>query len=191
MKGVQELSGTIVVDFAEQKALDDLCQGLLYGFWVVQRYAIEPALAGALGNSPGTALVLAVMKSAEAQPAAGWALAAGAVFVLVLAFGCVDDGPSPGGGFLFASVEVPTPLPRAFCKLFRISGFAGFRPQLSANKRLTSSSHGTTLYSLILRFVACFFVACFNDVRVCGGAQVQASQGGVENLYFVLRHGVA
>jgi hypothetical protein len=52
----------------------------------------NPALAGALGNFFGVALVLAVMKIAEAQPMAGWAVAAGAVFLLVLAFGCVDDG---------------------------------------------------------------------------------------------------
>jgi hypothetical protein len=82
----------LVVDFAVQKALEDLGQGLLNGFWIVQRYGFEPALAGALSNSPGAALVLAVVKIAEAQSAARWALAVGAVFVLVLAFGCVGDG---------------------------------------------------------------------------------------------------
>jgi hypothetical protein len=33
-----------------------------------------------------------MVKIAEAQSAAGWALAAGAVFLPVLAFGCVGDG---------------------------------------------------------------------------------------------------
>jgi hypothetical protein len=88
------LSGSVVIDFAVQKALHDLSQSLLYGFWIVQCYGIEPALAGALGNSFGVALVLAVMMIAEAESAAGWALAAGAVLLLVLAFGCVDDGHS-------------------------------------------------------------------------------------------------
>jgi hypothetical protein len=55
----------MVVDFAAKKAMRDLCQALLYGFWIVQRYGFEPALAGALGNSFGVALVFAVMKSAE------------------------------------------------------------------------------------------------------------------------------
>ena len=81
-----------MVDFAVQKALHDLHQGLLYGFWIVQRYGFEPALAGALGNSFGVALELAMVKNAEPQSAAGWALAAGAVFALVLAFWCIVDG---------------------------------------------------------------------------------------------------
>ncbi|MGA8272643.1 MAG: hypothetical protein WB919_13875 [Candidatus Sulfotelmatobacter sp.] len=92
LKFVQELSGSEMVDFAVQKALHDLRQGLLYGVWIIQRYRFEPALAGTLGNSLGAALLLAVMKSAEAQSAAGWALAAGAIFMPVLAFGCIDDG---------------------------------------------------------------------------------------------------
>jgi hypothetical protein len=110
---MKQLSGSIVIDFAEQKALDDLCQGLLYGFWVVQGYAIEPALAGALGNSPGVALVLAVMKSAEAQSAAGWALAAGAVSVLVLAFGRVGDGHLRAAFYVLRLSATPLPLPFA------------------------------------------------------------------------------
>jgi hypothetical protein len=82
----------MVVDFAAKNALHDMCQGFLDGFWIVQRHGFEPALAGALGNSFGVALVFAVMKSAEAQSAAGGALAEGAVFAPVLAFGCVGDG---------------------------------------------------------------------------------------------------
>jgi hypothetical protein len=97
-----------------QKALEDLGQGLLNGFWIVQRYGFEPTLAGALGNSFGVALVLAVMKIAEAQSAAGWALAAGAVFVLVLAFGCVGNGHQAFGVLLGATLPPP-----AFCKLFK------------------------------------------------------------------------
>jgi hypothetical protein len=81
-----------LVNFAVQKALEGLRQGLLYGFWIVQRYGFEPALAGALGNSLGVTLVLAVMKIAEAQSAAGWALAAGAVLLPVLTFGSVGNG---------------------------------------------------------------------------------------------------
>jgi hypothetical protein len=73
------LSGPVGVDFAVQKALHDLSQSLLYGFWIVQGYGIEPALAGALGNSFGGALVFAMMMIAEAQSAEGGALAAGAV----------------------------------------------------------------------------------------------------------------
>jgi hypothetical protein len=81
-----------VIDFAAQKSVHDLRQSLLCGFWIVQRYAFEPALAGAFGDSFGVAFVLAVMVIAEAQPAAGWALAAGSVLLPVLAFGCVCDG---------------------------------------------------------------------------------------------------
>jgi hypothetical protein len=121
-----------------QKALEDLRQGLLYGFWIVHRYGLEPALAGALGNSLGVALVLAVMKVAEAQSAAGWALAAGTVFVLVLAFGCVGNGHRALVSFWSLSA---TPPPLLFANYSAISGFAGFRPQFRADKGFRSSSH--------------------------------------------------
>ena len=121
----------MVVDFVAQKAMHDLRQGLLYGFWIVQRYGFEPALAGALGNSFGVALVLAVMKSAEAQSAAGWAPAEGAVLLPVLAFGCIGDSHLLCG--LIALPPSPT-----FCKLFRISSFAGVWPQSLADKAFSS-----------------------------------------------------
>jgi hypothetical protein len=123
----------MVVDFTAEKAVRDLCQGLLYGFWIVQRYGFEPALAGALGNSFGVALVFAVMKSAEAQSAAGGALAVGAIFLPVLAFGCVGDGH-----LLVGFPRCPSP---TFCKLFRVSSFAGFLPQLRADKGFRSWPH--------------------------------------------------
>jgi hypothetical protein len=156
-----------MVDFAVQKALHELRQGLLYGFWIVQRYGFEPALAGALGNSFGVALVLAVVKMAEAQSAAGWTLAAGAVFVPVLACGCVDDGH---WAFVCFWVEGYPP-PPTFCKLFRISGFAGFRLQFLADKSFGSSPHGIRSTQPVARRLI-FFRARFHDVRVCGGAQV-------------------
>jgi hypothetical protein len=137
---VQQLAGSLAVDFAVQKALEDLRQGLLYGSWIVQRYGFEPALAGTLGESFGIALVLAVVKIAEAQSAAGWALAAGAVFVPLLAFGCVGDGHR---FFVRRWVECYPP-PPAFCKLFRISSFAGFRPQFRADKGFRPYSHETS-----------------------------------------------
>jgi hypothetical protein len=89
---VQKLSGAIVADFAVQKALDDLRQSFLYRFWIVQCDAFEPTLAGALGDSFGVALVLALMKIAKALPVAGRALAAGAILMRVLALECVGDG---------------------------------------------------------------------------------------------------
>jgi hypothetical protein len=123
----------MVVDYAAEKAVRDLCQSILYGFWIVQRYGFEPALAGALGKSFGVALVLAVMKSAEAQSAAGGALAVGAVFLPVLAFGCVGDGH-----LLVGFSRCPSLI---LCKLFRLSSFAGFRPQFLANKGFRSWPH--------------------------------------------------
>jgi hypothetical protein len=132
LKFVQELSGSIVVDFAAEKAVRDLCQCLLDGFWIVQRYGFEPALAGALGNSFGVALVFAVVKSAEAQSAAGGALAVGAIFAPVLAFRCVGDG------HLLVGFSCCSP---TLCKLFKVSSFAGFRPQLRADKGFRSWPH--------------------------------------------------
>jgi hypothetical protein len=157
-----------------QQALHDSRQGLLYGFWVVQRYGFEPTLAGALGNSFGVALVLAVVKIAEAQSAARWALAAGAVFVPVLAFGCVGDGHR---FFVRLWVECYPP-PPAFCKLFRISGFAGFRPQSLADKGFGSSPHGTR------RMEPDLFSRTLHDVRGLARAQVEMSHGGRGKLMF-------
>jgi hypothetical protein len=71
----------------------------------------------ALGNSFGVALELAVMKRAKTQFAAGRALAAGAVFLPVLAFGCVVDGHRAFAceGFLVPPSLGATPaLPPAF-----------------------------------------------------------------------------
>jgi hypothetical protein len=127
------MSGSLGLDFAAEKAMRDLCQGLLYGIWIVQRYRFEPALAGALGNSFGVALVLAVVKSAKAQSAAGGALAVAAIFLPVLAFGCVGDGHLLVG---FSRRSSPT-----LCKLFKVSSFAGFRPQLRADKGFRSWPH--------------------------------------------------
>jgi hypothetical protein len=77
-----------------------------------------------------------VMIIAEAQSAEGWALAAGAVVLLVLASGCVYDGHRA------CVCWKPGATPPAFCKLFRISGFAGFRLYFPADKGFRSSPHG-------------------------------------------------
>jgi hypothetical protein len=72
-----------------------------------------------------------MVKIAEAQSAAGWALAAGAVFLPVLAFGCVGDGHRV---FVCFAGRVLTPRPLLFANYSGISSFAVFRPQFQADK---------------------------------------------------------
>jgi hypothetical protein len=64
------------------------------------------------------------------------------------------------------------PLP-PFCKLFRISGFAGFWRQNIGDKGFKSSPHGT-----------CLSVRKLHDGRSCGGVQGKMSQSGRGKLTF-------
>jgi hypothetical protein len=155
-----------MVDFAVQKALHELRQGLLYGFWIVQRYGFEPALAGVLGNSFGVALAPGD-ENRRSAVCGGLDVGSGCRLRAVLACGCVDDGH---WAFVCFWIEGYPP-PPTFCKLFRISGFAGFRLQFLADKSFRSSPHGIRSTQPVARKLI-FFRARFHDVRVCGGAQV-------------------
>lgn len=161
-----------MVDFAVQKALHDLRQSLLYGFWIVQSYAFEPALADTLRNSLGVALVLAMMISAEPQPEAGWALAAGAVFLPVFAFGCIDDAHR----FLRSGLS-DTPLPLPFANhsgsvASRVFGRISWRMKDLDLSRME-----------LICFRARFMMFEFAEAR-----KERCHMMDVENLRFVLRH---
>ena len=167
-----------------QKALEELRQGLLYGFWIVQRYALEPALAGALGNSLGVALVLAVMKMAEAQSAARWALAAGAVFLPLLAFACVGDGHRAFVRLWSLSATPPPCLLQisqqsAVSRVFgRNSGRIKDLDLGRMEPVAWNLSHGTRRMKLDL------FSRTIHDVRSLRRAQVEMSHGGRGKLMF-------
>jgi hypothetical protein len=143
--------------------------------WIVQRYGFEPALAGALGDSFGVALVLAMMMIAKAQPAEGWALAAGAIFLLVPAFGCVGDG------HWFPALLLSATLPPLFVSYSESGGFAGFWRHNIRDKGFSSSSHVTRRMEPDLFFRARFMMSKFAGVR-----KERCHMVGVEKLRFVL-----
>jgi hypothetical protein len=109
--------------------------------------------------------VLAVVKVAEAQPAAGWALAAGAVFVLVLAFGCVGNGHRAFVSFWSLSATPP-----CFLQIIQQSAASRVFGRNSGRiKDLGLGPHGASraepVASSLIYFRAQFMMFEFAEVR--------------------------